>query len=253
MKTKYAYYYFQSKLTPEVCQSIIKTGNNKIEEDKKNGVNTNGVTFGDSHKLDNSDRILSQSDLTVQQLKNQKIDTNKTYVRDSEVSWLTDQWIYDIVMPIVDEANFLSGWRYQYDTCEPFQFTKYNKGGFYGWHNDFGTDHFAKRKRYIEGITNVEKRKQGNLPGDYTQIHELVGKVRKLSVTINLNVPGDYDGGNLMFDYGEHFEENKHECVEIRPQGSVIVFPSYMHHCVTPVTRGVRYSLVLWVNGEPFK
>jgi hypothetical protein len=26
-----------------------------------------------------------------------------------------------------------------------------------------------------------------------------------------------------------------------------------MPHCVTPVTKGTRYSLVLWVLGDPFK
>ena len=34
-------------------------------------------------------------------------------------------------------------------------------------------------------------------------------------------------------------------------QGSIIVFPSYMYHQVTPVTKGNRYSLVLWALGEP--
>ena len=57
-----------------------------------------------------------------------------------------------------------------------------------------------------------------------------------------------------MFDYGHHTDEDRfYECKEIRPQGSMIVFPSYTYHCVTPVTKGTRYSLVLWANGEPFK
>jgi PKHD-type hydroxylase len=83
----------------------------------------------------------------------------------------------------------------------------------------------------------------------------MVGKVRKLSLTINLNSPGDYEGGNLKFDFGMHCEkENRfHECEEIRPQGSMVVFPSFVDHCVTPVTKGTRYSLVLWTLGEPWK
>ena len=30
-------------------------------------------------------------------------------------------------------------------------------------------------------------------------------------------------------------------------------FPSYILHEVTEVTKGVRYSLVAWANGEYFK
>ena len=59
---------------------------------------------------------------------------------------------------------------------------------------------------------------------------------------------------NLNFDFGPHNAGTRyHECVEIRPQGSIIVFPSYTHHQVTPVTRGIRYSLVLWSLGKPFR
>ena len=36
-------------------------------------------------------------------------------------------------------------------------------------------------------------------------------------------------------------------------KGSIIVFPSFMPHCVTPVTKGVRTSLVMWCLGEPWK
>ena len=73
-------------------------------------------------------------------------------------------------------------------------------------------------------------------------------------MTINLNEPGEYEGGNLKFDFGPHSEgERFHECTEIRPQGSIIVFPSFVQHQVTPVTKGTRYSLVLWSLGQPFK
>jgi PKHD-type hydroxylase len=94
----------------------------------------------------------------------------------------------------------------------------------------------------------------GKLPEKYTTDPLMIGKVRKLSLTLNLNSPGDYEGGNLKFDYGFHSDgEQFHECEEIRPQGSVIIFPSFLDHCVTPVTAGTRYSLVLWSLGQPFK
>ena len=60
------------------------------------------------------------------------------------------------------------------------------------------------------------------------------GKIRKLSVTVSLNDPSEYDGGNLEFDFRNQidWERNRKakikECVEIRPRGSIIVFPCFV-------------------------
>lgn len=68
---------------------------------------------------------------------------------------------------------------------------------------------------------------------------------RKLSVVIMLSDPSEYDGGQLELNDGSilHPENEK---------GTMILFPSYMLHRVTPVTRGVRRTLVAWVDGPPF-
>ena len=80
------------------------------------------------------------------------------------------------------------------------------------------------------------------------------GKVRKLSMTLNLTAPDQYKGGNLKFDFGPHAGRSRFKtCKEIRPQGSIIIFPSFIHHQVTPVTSGTRYSLVIWSLGKPFR
>ena len=74
------------------------------------------------------------------------------------------------------------------------------------------------------------------------------GKVRKISMTLNLTESSNYEGGNLKFDLGPHVKENRFKvCDEIRPKGSVIIFPSFMYHCVTPVTSGTRYSISIMV------
>ena len=87
----------------------------------------------------------------------------------------------------------------------------------------------------------------------FTDNPNMINKIRKLSMTVNLNKPEDYEGGNLKFDFGPHAAGKRfHECVEIRPQGSIIIFPSYVYHQVTPVTSGTRYSLVMWTIGQPF-
>jgi PKHD-type hydroxylase len=67
---------------------------------------------------------------------------------------------------------------------------------------------------------------------------------RKLSLTVQLSAPEDYTGGELMI-YPEF--------VAPKDQGMMTVFPSFMCHHVLPVTTGVRYSLVSWMAGPPFK
>jgi len=249
MLTKNAYWYYKSAISPEDCKKIIDLGLNTIQQTKERGETTLGSTGGD--KQISSERSIPQADLTSEDVKDNK---SNVYVRDSEVAWLEEDWIYDLVNPLIDEANENAGWRYETSANESLQFTVYKPGGFYGWHADGNSDHYAVYKRYIHGVTPVSMKKDGTPPYGYTKNWPLIGKIRKLSMTINLNLPGEYDGGNLKFDYGPHVEGNRyHECEEIRPQGSVIIFPSYVYHQVTPVTRGTRYSLVLWRCGEPFK
>ena len=259
MQVKNAYYYFKSVLTPDQCQKIIDLGNSKIEHDKKAGRNTEATTFGDNHKgamEKDGKKALAQNDQTIEEIKKvlgkDKDIQKERYIRDSEVSWLNDPWLYDLIHPFLRTANGEAGWKYEWDFSESFQFTKYKKGGFYGWHSDGNSCNFSKYKRYIPGVSPLAE--DGNIPKGYTENHNMVGKVRKLSMTINLNKPGEYDGGNLKFDFGPHAEGTRfQEIEEIRPQGSIIVFPSYVYHQVTPVTRGTRYSMVLWSLGKPFK
>lgn len=69
---------------------------------------------------------------------------------------------------------------------------------------------------------------------------------RKLSCVVQLSDPSDYDGGNLeLTDSGF-----KPLAEDIRMQGSITYFPSFMRHRVTPVTRGRRYSLTAWFEGR---
>jgi len=72
------------------------------------------------------------------------------------------------------------------------------------------------------------------------------GKVRKLSMTLQLSSPDTYEGGDLEVSDGDSIPLPK-------DRGTVCCFPSWLSHRVTPVTEGTRYSLVSWVSGPPFK
>ena len=248
MLVKEPYWVFEGALDAEDCHKIISIGNQKISEQIAQGNSTRAVTRGHIEKSD--DKIVPQSDKTVEEMLSEGVDTDKAYIRDSEVVWLNEPWLYDLVMPFVHKANKNAGWHYTLEASEDFQFTKYENTGFYGWHNDGATDWHARYKRLIPGLHGQEESK---LQEGFTMNKNYINRIRKLSVTINLNPGEDYDGGNLKFDFGPHSHERFSEVTQARVQGSVIVFPSFQYHCVTPVTRGTRYSLVLWSLGAPFK
>jgi len=85
--------------------------------------------------------------------------------------------------------------------------------GFYDWHTDFGE----------------------------------LAPMRKISITIQLSDPADYDGGDLELLYrNEPFRCDK-------TRGLAVAFPSFVLHRVAPVTRGTRWSLVAWITGPRWR
>jgi len=223
MNLKNYYYYFQSALSPRLCQMIIDYGKQHQPQ--------MAITGGsDDKKNKKADGSLKKSAINNIQKK-----------RKSDIVWMNDRWIYKEIHPLIHEANAKAGWNFEWDWSESCQFTKYCVGQYYGWHCDSWESSYKR-----------DKLEDGTYPIDH-------GKIRKLSVTISLNDPDEYDGGNLEFDFRNQvdWERNKKSkiksCTEIRPRGSVIVFPSFVWHRVAPVTRGTRYSLVIWNLGYPFK
>tara|TARA_R100001443_G_scaffold62017_1_gene72030 strand:- start:2619 stop:3248 length:630 start_codon:yes stop_codon:yes gene_type:complete len=154
--------------------------------------------------------------------------------RDSDLVWLNDTWIYKELHPYIHAANKNSGWNFEWDRSESCQFTKYKLNQYYDWHCD-----------------SWDKPYQNPGP-DF-------GKIRKLSMTCQLTDGSEYQGGELEFDfrnYDPHLRNKKTHIIqakEILPKGSIVVFPSFVWHRVKPVTKGTRYSLVMWNLGYPFK
>lgn len=99
---------------------------------------------------------------------------------------------------------------------EPFQFTSYEKDEYYHRHLDFHTDLY---------------------PGTL---------MRKLSASIQLSDPTEYEGGDLCVYVCEK------PMVANKKKGSMTFFPSFTLHEVTPVTYGHRLSLVVWAWGPRF-
>ena len=71
---------------------------------------------------------------------------------------------------------------------------------------------------------------------------------RKVSASIQLSDPTEYEGGDIVFpNVGQPSSD------ELRRLGSVLIFPSYLVHSVMPVTRGQRFSLVAWFSGPRWR
>ena len=132
--------------------------------------------------------------------------------RKSDIVWMNDTWIYKEIHPYIHEANQKAGWNFDWDWSESCQFTKYGVGQYYGWHCDSWDKPYSRPPK-----------EDGTRPIDH-------GKIRKLSVTISLSHPDEYEGGNLEFDFRNQvdWDRNKkaaiHSCDGIRPRGSIIVF-----------------------------
>ena len=104
-------------------------------------------------------------------------------------------------------------WNYDLKNNFEFQLIKYDIGGNYNWHCDYGI---------------APKR----------------GLSRKLSMSIQLTPPEEYEGGELqVVDYANH------TLMIPGDLGTVIVFDSKLPHKVWPVVWGQRISLVGWANG----
>ena len=75
--------------------------------------------------------------------------------------------------------------------------------------------------------------------------------VRKITAIVQLSGENDYEGGNFEFSMTD--ETGKDTAVGSRKRGSLILFPSYLGHRVSPLTSGVRSSILTWMLGNAFK
>jgi len=157
----------------------------------------------------------------------------KRKLRKSIVSWIPNDdehsWIYNKIGSIILSTNF-KHWGWQLQQVENMQFTRYEEEGHYTWHADSYRQAYDKDSRWP-------------------------GMTRKISCTLLLSEPSDYEGGEFQIETqnaapGDPARiENLSDAIG---KGTLIIFPSHLFHRVTPVQSGVRQSLVAWYLGRPF-
>jgi PKHD-type hydroxylase len=141
-------------------------------------------------------------------------------IRNSNIAFLKSsdndtRWIYEkITRSIVDINNQF--WNFDLSRIELLQYSEYSEKQFYRPHIDM----MYKSSNHT---------------------------VRKLSFTVQLSDPSEYEGGEVVIKTGPDDD------VVHRDKGTIIFFPSYILHEVKPVTKGTRHGLVGWVTGPAFR
>jgi PKHD-type hydroxylase len=140
-------------------------------------------------------------------------------IRKGKTSWIEpcedSEWLFRKLTDLINKANEDYFGFELHGMLEPLQFTIYD----------------GRKTKYTAHVDTAK-----NAP------------TRKLSVVIQLSDPSEYKGGRLKL-YTDSLKAKKIE----KEKGYVTFFPSYVLHEVTPVTKGTRYSLVVWVHGPDFK
>lgn len=140
--------------------------------------------------------------------------------RSSRIRWLDATREKDIVARIMDFVHQSNRNNFGVEIVAPFelQFTEYqaSNNGHYDWHQDV----------WLES------------PRPYA---------RKLSVVVQMSEPDEYTGGGFEF-FGVESPGDR-----FMPRGSLLVFPSFLQHCVNPVASGTRRSLVTWIEGPNWR
>ena len=160
--------------------------------------------------------------------------------RNSQNAWVpTTHWLGGFMWHYVQRANREN---FLYDLrCidgEAMQYTKYDEGQFYGWHNDA---HLPTHYKPVAVGNHLE-----GLATDF--LNENTELVRKLSFVLQLSSPDEYEGGNLQL-----LDETGKSYIAPRHRGTVIMFDSRTQHRVLKVTKGTRKSIVGWVLGPRWK
>lgn len=135
-------------------------------------------------------------------------------IRDTKIGWTDDLKIKSIMEYYGNEAN-KNAFNVDAFYYPTVQYGEYSEGSFYNWHHDVNW----------EGKTMYD---------------------RKISIVVQLDDPKDYEGGDFLF---KHIETPQ----AFKTRGSVLAFLSYNEHMVTEVTKGIRRSLVCWVEGPRWR
>ena len=195
------------------------------------------VDILDKDLFNNFDHEMKDSKLHGDALNKEK--------RNSKNAWIsTNHWIAGFLWHYVCKANREN---FLYDLThidgDSMQYTRYEEGEYYNWHNDSGISIHFKPEFNVVGGASIN-----NEDAHLDYLNKQTEYVRKLSFTLQLSDPDDYEGGNV-----ELINEANENYIAPRQRGTIILFDSRTQHRVNKVTKGTRRSIVGWVVGPRWK
>lgn len=164
-------------------------------------------------------------------------------IRTAKNSWVpSTHWSCGFIMHYV---NLVNKDNFNYDLVglqgETMQYTVYEEGNFYTWHNDDGIVGLYKPLADGPNVGNTEARAI-DFVNSNTQL------IRKLSFSLQLSDPSEYEGGQLQL-----LDENGKSSITPKERGTLTIFDSRVKHRVRKVTKGTRKSLVGWIVGPKWR
>ena len=181
--------------------------------------------------IKNSNLSLEKSTLALQTRKNRDTSTDHK-IRSSKNSWIDCPNLFKFLITMCLDINRLADWNLKINGCEDVQYGVYDVGDYYDWHVD-QDDHLKPYPTWKDG-------KIVNFPG-----------CRKISISLMLSGPDEYEGGELDIEFGKPSEEPRYRSVK-PDKYEAIFFQSTVWHRVQPVKSGLRKSLVTWFYGPPY-
>ena len=101
----------------------------------------------------------------------------------------------------------------------------------------------AARPRRVHTV-RFNRYSDGTAYGRHTDNAQMSGRRTDLSFTLFLSEPETYDGGELVVEGVDSEQSYKLSA------GSVIVYPAGYLHRVEPVTQGIRWAAIGWLQSE---
>lgn len=162
--------------------------------------------------------------------------------RNAKNAWIpTTHWVSGFLWNYVEKANREN---FLYDLTnidgEALQYTVYDEGEYYGWHNDAGIS------SHYKPVSTGNRGHGEEILQDF--VNQSCEKVRKLSFSLLISDPNEYTGGNLQL-----MDETGKSYIAPRKKGVIILFDSRTQHRVQKITKGTRKSIVGWVVGPRWK
>jgi len=128
-------------------------------------------------------------------------------IRNSRIAWIHPE---KDTWWLFDRAIMVFKSSLPFSSLQSMQYTVYDsKGSHYDWHRDVGS-------------------------GDN------IAKARINVAVLQLSNPNEYKGGVLQIKYEDQVID------VMKTKGMVTTFPIQLEHRVTPVTSGVRKTLIMW-------